>query len=133
MAAPASDPHTQAVIGVLEAAGLTVGDHDAPDPAVPPYSVVYLLDDLLVDGTAAAPDDDAQLHTQITSVGAGARQAEWEADRVRTALHGATLTVAGRSVQPVRLREGRGVARDDDVTPPLFYAVTRVAFWSFPV
>lgn len=124
--------HVDAFVAALEDADLTVGNHRAPDEP-PPYVVVYLTAGGEVDGTMSGSDDDSDLRIQTTSVGSGVEQALWVTDKVRAALDGATLTVADRAVQRVRLlTASSGVRRDEDVTPPVFYAVDVWGLRSFP-
>jgi hypothetical protein len=68
---------------------------------------------------------------QVTAVGATAEQALNVMDRARAALD-APLQVAGRvSLRPEAL-EGTPVARDDDVTPPVYYSAARWRLRSIP-
>lgn len=134
---PAVRPHVDAVIAVLEGAGLTVGNHASPDPRDPlallPYTIVHIVAGGEVDGTLASPDDYVDFRVQTMSVGSGPEQAMWQADRVRAALDGATLAVAGRAVQRVRLlTASAGVRIDTDVTPHVFYSVDVWGLWSYP-
>ena len=131
-------PHVQAVVDALAADGPDVFSHqgpvtDADIHAAAPYRVVYLIPGGQTDGTALDPDSDAELIVQVTSVGTGPEQALRTSDLTRATLVGRPLPVAGRAVQRVRLVTASGGAtRDDDVTPPVFYAVDRFALWSFP-
>ena len=134
-----ADPrtHTDAVVAALVAAGLVVGDGGSPpDPfgwAGTPgqsqfhaYAIVYPLGQVF-DGTLGCPDVDSDLRWQVTCVGASREQAEWVQHQTQTALIGAVLTVAGRSVPRVRPDGGAGVRRDDTTQPPLFLSTPRFA------
>lgn len=133
MTPPALLPHVEAAIETLEDADITIGNHRAPDDVEPPYTVVYLIAGGQSGGTLAAPDADAELILQTTSVGSGPDQALWELDRVRAAFAGGVLDVDDRSVQRIRLLTAAGgVMRDEDGPVPLFYAVDRWRIWSFP-
>lgn len=132
------DPHALAIIARLEGVGLTVGDGEAPfdddgERLPPPYVVLYMLPGGEVDGTAATPDSDGDLRFQLTSVGRLAAEARFIADRASAAVQGGPLTVAGRAVQRARpIEASNGVARDDDIQPPLFYVTARFGAWTFP-
>lgn len=130
---PALLPHIEAVIEVLEDAGLEVGNHRAPD-IDPPYVVVYLIPGGTSDGSIADPDVDAELILQTTCVGEGPAQALWTLDKVRAAFAGGVIDVEDRSVQRIRLlTASAGVQRDEDGPAPLFYAVDRWRLFSFPL
>lgn len=124
---------TDAVIGLLEAAGLTVGDGVAETASgaalTPPYAVVYPVSDVL-SGPVASVSADADRTVQVTYVGVSREQAQWAADKGAVALLGAdhrAVTVAGRALTgSIRHGGGGGVLRDDDTAgPPLFYAPQR--------
>src|SRR3712207_5058636 len=97
----AQNPHAEAILAALEAAGLTVDDAWAPETS-PPYVVLYMLPGGEVDGTAASPDSDADLRFQLTTVASHPSQARDIADEAAAALDGLTLTVPGRSVDRIR-------------------------------
>jgi hypothetical protein len=125
-------PHAVAVLAALQAAGLSVGDHHAP-AGNPPYVVLYVIGGGVVDGTLGTPDSDGDLRFQVTAVGRHPGEARWIADRAAAALTDEPITVAGRVAQRVRpIEASSGVQRDDDVTPPLFYATARYGLWTFP-
>lgn len=121
--------HTDAVIAALEAVGLTVGDATAAG-LTPPYAVVYKIEGGEFAGSLQDPFEDADLVYQVTSVGRTREQAEWVADKAMVLLDG--VTVNGRSIALVSPDGGPGVRRDDDVSPPLFYATPRFRLKSTP-
>lgn len=139
---PSARTHNDAVIGTLEAAGLTVGDGEDPTSpfgwaGVPgqsvfaPYVIVYPLSGEL-DGSLGCPDTDGDLSWQVTCVGSTREQCDWLLDTTVTALVGTgTLTVAGRSIPRVRLETPGGTRRDDSTDPALFIATPRFAAWTF--
>lgn len=127
MPVPVAWRHTAGVVAALEGAGLDVGDASAEDLEAP-YVVVYRLNGTR-DGEAAAPDDRGEFIYQITCVGRLASEAERLAERSETALR--SMTVAGRAVQ-VWVEADGAVNRDDDVTPPVFYATPRFRIWTTP-
>ena len=137
-----ADPttHTSAVVAALQAAGVVTGDATAPTvryawQGTPgrsrfiPYAVVYELDETF-DGSLGCPDSDADFRWQVTCVGSTRVECATVRHAVNTALVGASLTVAGRSVLRVRADGGAGTRRDDSVTPHLFIATPRYAAWS---
>ena len=114
--------HTDAVVAALAATNLPVGDGEKP-PGNPPYLVVYGGSET-TSGTLAAPNDDSDPITQVTYVGISREQADGARDRGRAVILGGTLTIPGRAVRETpTLEVGRPVQRDDDVSPPLFYAI----------
>lgn len=81
---------TNALIQALTDAGLRVGDHDLPTDRTFPYSIVYVVPDAPApDGPPlTGPEEDVAVGVQITSVGSGRKQAQWQADKVRDLLTG---------------------------------------------
>lgn len=133
------DPHALGVIATLEAAGLTVGDGvgkvDSGGELITPQVIVHMIPGGQIDGTAASPDAWADARFQLTAVGSIARQARWALDKASTALADNGVTVAGRVIQRVRPVENQPwgkTERDQDVTPPVFYATRVYGMHSFP-
>lgn len=128
--------HTDAVIAALESAGLDVGDAVAPadGPALlkggTGYVVVYPVAGGASYGTLADHAEDAEIIMQVTCVGATREQAAWLADACNVLLDG--LEVEDRSVPLVTLEVTPGVNRDDNQTPPVFYATPRYRIFSTP-
>lgn len=119
------------VLGVLGAGGLSVGDGVAPSPPSPTgsgYVVVYSIAGGVTEGSIDDPRSDASPNFQVTSVGTDPRQVRWLVDKVRSLLNVAV---------PATLADGRKVIwldfpqassstiRDDDVSPPKWYAPDR--------
>jgi hypothetical protein len=128
---PATLPHTDAVLAALTAAGLTAAMSQAPAGTEPPYCVLHPDPGRAIPGSLADPLSNYDSLMQVTCVGETAEQALSVSDRVRTALS-VPLTVAGRSgLRPEELG-GPPVQRDDDVTPPLFYAPVQYRIRSTP-
>ena len=127
MATPSIREHTDAILDALGDAGITAGDGTGEGLALP-YVVVYRVGGSR-DGEAAAPEDRAELIYQLTCVGAIRKQAEWLQDEAEGALR--SMSVAGRAVE-VRLDSDGSVSRDDDLSPPLFYATPRYRIWTTP-
>lgn len=110
--------HTDAVIAALVAADLTVGLGVRPDGASK-YVVLSTFGD--VEPSSVSEPYGAFVWTgQVLCVGQGPEQAEWVADRVRTALL-APLTITGRAWMGVDHEPGPPLQRDEDVNPPLFW------------
>lgn len=131
--------HVRAILNTLEAAGVTVGDHVRPSsiPANPSdsgwqrYSILYTQPGGNVTGTADAPDSDYDARFAVVSVGRNAAEARFQADAAHVALADG-FSVAGRSIQRVAELGSPAIARDDDVSPPLFSMTRRYGFHSFP-
>lgn len=118
-------PVIDAVLTVLETTAWGVGDAQAPDGEVPPYFVVYSLEDESYSGPINNTQTDVFHNFQITNVGETAEQARKLGDKAREVLTVAALdaALAGRSVQQIELRSGSQVERDPDDSPPVFYSV----------
>lgn len=129
------NPHALAIIAALELDSLTVGDGVASQSGsaiVAPQVVLHMLPGGSVDGTAASPDEWVDGRFQLTAIGRVAAEARYYADRAADSLASNTLDVDTRSIQRVRPLEPWGqVLRDDDVSPPLFYATRTYGLWSF--
>lgn len=133
---------TGAIIAVLEAASLRVGDGEKPDDAgwsdtagestFRGYVVVHPLNIGGIDGTLDAPSGDAWPYHQVTAFGETRAQAEMLADRVRTALTGTSLAVTGRGTGPVIWDGSLGTFRLDDVQPPIYQSVDRYTAFNTP-
>jgi hypothetical protein len=121
--------HTDAVIALLESAGLTVGDAEAQG-LTPPYVTVYSIPGGRVFGTLANPHEDAEIVYQTTCVGTTREQAEWLVDKSTALLNG--FSVAGREITFVDMDGFPGVRRDDDASPPVFVATPRFTVTSTP-
>lgn len=76
---------TNAIIDALRAQGLRIGDHELPTDRTLPYSILYLVDDAPVPTgpPLTDPQADTWIGVQVTSVGSGRKQAQWQADKVR--------------------------------------------------
>ncbi|HEY9473589.1 MAG TPA: DUF3168 domain-containing protein [Mycobacteriales bacterium] len=128
---PEAEPHVAALKQMLVDAGLQVGVGEAPDGVAAPYVVLY-PDPGLTSGTLGSLNTILTLSVQVTAVGVGAEQALQQADRARTALLGAGMTVPGRVVHPVRAGDAQPVRRDDGVQPPLWVAIAGYTVVSDP-
>lgn len=134
MTAYLASPHSNAMLALLTSAWDRMGDATKPDDTTLPYAVMYPLGSSVFDGSHADGDldSDAWPVTQVTYVGESRDQVDQVRDVVRAAVLGNYLTVAGRRVGPIRLDDERPIDRDDDVNPPLLYAIDRFKAYSTP-
>lgn len=122
--------HTAAVVAALEGAGLVVGLGARPDTTSSKWAVVHTMG--RTEPTSVADSHGDFLYTcQVVAVGQGPEQAEWVADRARTALT-APLSVTGRTWLGVAHEGGPPLSRDDDVHPPLFWLSETYRFRTGP-
>lgn len=129
---PSIEEHTNAVLAALEDAGLAVGDGIAPKPPPKKYVVLYPIPGGRVLGTLAEPSADAELVYQVTCVGTSRQQVHWLVDVARDAVLGG-ITVAGRHIPYVKPEGGQPeVKRDEEQTPPIFYAPFRFRLMTLP-
>jgi hypothetical protein len=129
--APATLPHVDAVLAALAGAQLVAQLGVAPPGQAPPYVAVYPDPGRSVPGSLADPLSYYQGTVQLTCVGETAEQALNVCDRARAAM-GVALAVVGRSGWRPEELGGQPVQRDDDVTPPLYYAVVQYRLRSTP-
>lgn len=136
MTTPAVLPHIDAVTTALAAVDLTVYLGGAPDGVEPtddePYIVLYPDPGVPVRASLADDRVDFMAVVQLTCVGLTAEQALNVCDRASAALS-APLVVSGRTAWRPEPLEGLPVRRDDDVTPPCFYAISRFRLRSTPL
>ena len=123
--------HVDAVMAAYTAADLTGYLGGAPPSVAPPYIVLYPEPGTPI--AASLADDRTYFRTtlQVTCVGETAEQALNLADRSAAALS-APLAVTGRTAWRPEYLDGQPVRRDDDITPPVFYAVARYRLRSTP-
>ncbi|MFF7191770.1 hypothetical protein ACFZAR_43015 [Streptomyces sp. NPDC008222] len=135
MTTPTVLPHVDAVTAALEGAGLTVYLGGAPQDVSPTDSepFVVLYPEPGRPQAASLADDRTAFSAvvQLTCVALRADQALWVSDRSAAALS-TVLAVAGRVSWKPESLDGQPVKRDDDVTPPCYYAVSRWRLRSIP-
>jgi hypothetical protein len=128
MTALESVPLVQALIAMIDAAGVTVYWGGAPRGVDPPgkYAVIYPDTGMKsAQHRTLANNGPDELRYQITSVGVGPEQASWVADRVAAALlDGTPPTVSGRRVWKT-VEVGVQPVRRDDASTGLFYATAQ--------
>ena len=133
---------TEAVITVLTAAGLSVGDGERPSGGgwqgtagqsdFHGYVVVHPVGAFDIDGTIDQGSDDVWPLVQVTSYGAVRAQCEEIADDAREAMLTMPFTVSGRSLGRWRIDLVGVVARVDTEQPPIYMAPDRYTTYSTP-
>ncbi|WP_055525319.1 hypothetical protein [Streptomyces graminilatus] len=135
MAVPDVLAHMDAVKAALEAVDLTVYVGGAPTTAgwSPPdkFAVLYPDPGMAVRESLADARTDFDSTMQVTCVGGDPERALWVTGRVRAALS-VPLAVAGRVCWAPEDLGGPPVARDDDVTPPLYFIPVQYRVMSIP-
>lgn len=135
MAVPDVLSHMDAVKAALETAELTVFVGGTPTTTgwSPPdkFAVLYPDPGMAVCESLADKRTDFDSTMQVTCVGGDPERALWVAGRVRQAL-AAPLTVVGRVCWPPTDLGGPPLARDDDVTPPLYFIPVQYRVMSIP-
>lgn len=128
-------PHLDAVQAALENADLVVyvgGTPSAAGWSAPDkFAVLYPGPGMAVRESLADQRSDFDCTMQITCVGGDPERTLWVADKVRKAL-ASPLTVEGRSCWPPEDLGGPPLARDDDVTPPLWFLPVQYRICSTP-
>lgn len=133
MTTPTVLPHMDAVVAALTASGLTVYVGGVPTDTgwSPPdkFAVLYPDAGMAVRESLADRRTDFDSTFQVTCVGGSVERALWVADKVRVAL-AAPISVVGRTSWRPEELGGPPVARDDDVTPPLWFLPVQYRFQS---
>lgn len=137
MTPPAFAAHVAGVAAALTSAGILADVGRKPDniPTLAgrtpqrAYAVVYPVVTQR-DGPVADPDADCVFTVQVTCHGASAESVTQIVDDVEVALR--AVVVSGRSVTRVEPIGGGDLRRDDDVTPPLYFATPRWRVHSTP-
>lgn len=93
---------TSALVTGLRTTGMRIGDHEPPADMALPYSIVYIVDDAPPPSgpPLTDPEGDLWIGVQVTSVGSGRKQAQWQADKIRTYLIGRNASGAHTSALP---------------------------------
>lgn len=141
MSAAPGRAHTDAVVAALTDADVLVGRGGPPvaggwagEPGASAFRgyVVLYPSPGMTDGDLADPHEYLDYAFQATCVAATQEGAEAVTDALKTALVGRILTVTGRYAYPVYMTLSRPAERDDDVSPPVHYTVTLLAFRTGP-
>ncbi|HWU21555.1 MAG TPA: hypothetical protein VN088_08520 [Nocardioides sp.] len=123
-------PHVQAVLDLLNGAGVTAYLGKRGD--VTPCVVLY-PDAGTAESSSLTPNEDLVVYIPLHAVGAGPEQALWVMDKARAALTFAQPAVTGRYVHPMWQEQGpTPLQRDDDVQPPLFTSFAEFGIRSQP-
>lgn len=122
--------HVTAFADLVDAvANVTVyADGKVPNSPTLPYVVIYGNQGMPENASMADVSEWQHFTAQTTCVATSQLSARALADRVQTALLDVRPTVAGRSSGQISKVSSQPVRVDNDVTPPLFYAVD---VWSF--
>lgn len=127
------DEHVQAVVTLLESAGLTVFRADARAATERPYVVLHTDSGLRSRTGLLAISDRFSMLLQSTCVGDDDWSVKVTADTVSGALLDVSPAVTGRSCWPIENVLSRPVQRDDDLPgQPEFYAVDQWQLDSIP-
>lgn len=125
--------HVAGFVGLLDLPGnIMVYDDTVPDDPDVPYVVVYSNQGMPENASMADVSDWQHFSFQTTVVAQTQGQARLLADRVQSALLDKRPTVVGRSVGRLSKTSSQPVRRDDDVSPPVFYAVDVWALTTVP-
>lgn len=133
-----SKPITDAYLVALKTLGREVGDAaKPPSPANPPssfypYFVLYTGISRL-QGSAEQSKEDGLHRLQVTTVGKTRAGVDDYRHQARTILLDIDTSIDGHAVVWTELIAAQPVARDDDVKPPLFFAVDVVNALITPV
>lgn len=141
MSVATSRPHTDAVEERLTTAGVLVGRGKKPDgggwqgePGTSEFRryVVLFPSAGTTDGDLGDPHEYLDYRVQATCVAALQEGAEDLAGTVLTTLVGVRLTVTGRALYPFQVDSSSPATRDDQVAPPVHYAVVQLSCRSGP-
>lgn len=113
-------------------ASVTVDDAETPNFAVLPRVVLYGDQGASTRETLCATPDGAVVTIQTTCVGESREQAGWMLDKVAELVENKRPVVAGFVCSPVQNLFANLPRRDDDVDPPVFYAVMTWRFTAVP-
>lgn len=111
---------------------VAVDDLETPNFAVLPRCVLYADPGASTRETLCASPDGRVMTIQTTCVGETRDQAGWMVDKVRSLVEDKRLTVAGWECGPIQNLFSNLPRRDDDIDPPVFYAVTTWRFTAVP-
>ena len=129
-----TSPITAAYLDALADIGRPVGDAQKPtgQANLYPYAILYVSVTRL-QGTLVDPHEDGLHRLQVTSVGLTRASVEHLRDQVRPVLLDKETVIDGHAVAWTELVTSQPVARDDDVTPAVFYAVDIVNVLVTPI
>lgn len=136
---------TNAIIAMLEAASLVVGDGATPEAgagwsgtAQAPgstyigYVVVHSMNGGTTDGPMDSPDADMTPLYQLSCYGATREQCELIADAAHAVMTANAFTIAGRKVMRVIVDQLFGAMRIDEVQPSEYQSAGRYRLMTTP-
>lgn len=126
-----ADAHVQALLSLVRAV-VPCYDGKVPDEPSIPYTVIYPSQGDLGWASLEGDSTTLDLSFQITAVGLTRAQAGWAADKARVALLDKKPTVTGRACGQILQESSVPIQRDDDVVPPVFYAINQYRLMSVP-
>jgi hypothetical protein len=117
----------EAIVSLLEGAGLSASLGEAPAVLNPPHVVVWPGGGFETFTDLGHPIGDMILSIQLTCVGASPQQAQWAADKARAAVSRVTIApISDYSFWPIYAEQAsQPIRKDDQVTPPMYVAVSR--------
>lgn len=113
-------------------ASVTVDDAETPNEAALPRVVLYADQGASTRDTLCATPDGTVVTIQTTCIGETREQAGWMLDKVTELVENKRPAVDGFVCSPVQNLFANLPRRDDDVDPPVFYAVTTWRFTAVP-
>jgi hypothetical protein len=133
-----TSPVTDAALRLVRSLDRPVGDAARPPGPTPapasfyPYAVVYTGTPLLR-GNLLNPKEDGLHRIHVAVVGRTRSSADALRDQIRELLCDVTAwSIDGHAVVNTEHADSPDIFRDDDVSPPLFNAVTVVNVWATP-
>lgn len=114
------DAHAQALIDVLRASGLTVGDGSG-EGLTRPYVTVDVLSGRAYTTSLDGDQDGRALPVPLTLVGDSPRACRWLADRVEAALLDRRLVVNGRTTAPMTRTSATAPDVDNKLQPSAWW------------
>lgn len=128
-----SNTHIAGFNQLLTAGSVVVDDAKTPNQAVLPRVVEYPDQGTAVRDTLEGGVTGVVVTIQTTCVGETREQAGWMLDQVTELVQDRRPVVAGWSCTRVQQLFAQPARRDDDIDPPVFYAVASWRFSAVPV
>lgn len=120
------------ILALVRTAAVTVYDGVVPNKSPVPYAVLYSDLGDYERLTLSQLSDKRTVHFQTTSVGVTPEQARWVALKTRAVCIDALVPLDGRLTWRIAHESSQPVQRDDDLDPPVFYAVDQYVLASVP-
>ena len=124
----------EAIVGLLEGAGLSASLGESSGTVNPPHVVVWASSGFALPTDLGHVIGDIELSFQLTAIGATPEQAQWAADKARVAVNRVIVSdIDGDAFWPIWAEQAsQPVRRDDQVQPPMFVATSRWVLRSTP-